>query len=335
MVDKKHQVFVSSTYLDLRIERQHVIQALLELDCIPAGMELFPAASEDQWTLIKSIIDESDYYIVISAGKYGSMNESGVSYTEMEYDYAEKTGKPIITFIHNDIGQLKSSECENEEAVREKLRKFHEKLKCRMCKFWISSDDLGGKVSRSLVQLRKRHPAEGWVRARHAASEQVLNELAELRSENRRLQQEVESIEIRGPEGVGELLQGDDIYSLVLTGRDKFALNEKAGDVKVSWDNIFRITGPLMYDEASEKTMKSHLGNNLLRYSECDIDFGDCSEFFSINADDFQQIKIQLIALGLIVKSNRKRGVKDSNTYWTLSNFGERYLTKLRALRRD
>ena len=52
-MEKKYQVFVSSTYDDLRPERQEVIQALLELDCIPAGMELFPAADDDQWTLIE------------------------------------------------------------------------------------------------------------------------------------------------------------------------------------------------------------------------------------------------------------------------------------------
>jgi hypothetical protein len=52
-MDKKYQVFLSSTYKDLIVEREEVIQALLELDCIPVGMELFPAAADDQWTLIK------------------------------------------------------------------------------------------------------------------------------------------------------------------------------------------------------------------------------------------------------------------------------------------
>jgi hypothetical protein len=48
------------------------MQALLLLDAIPAGMELFPAANEDQWTLIKKVIDDCDYDIVIVAGRYGS-----------------------------------------------------------------------------------------------------------------------------------------------------------------------------------------------------------------------------------------------------------------------
>ena len=35
MNDVRHQVFISSTYMDLQEARHAVIQALLELDCIP------------------------------------------------------------------------------------------------------------------------------------------------------------------------------------------------------------------------------------------------------------------------------------------------------------
>ena len=86
MLDRRHQVFVSSTYLDLVDERSEVMQALLELECMPAGMELFPAANDTQWNWIKRVIDESDYYIVIVAGRYGSISpDTGLSFTEMEY----------------------------------------------------------------------------------------------------------------------------------------------------------------------------------------------------------------------------------------------------------
>ena len=62
-MNKRYQVFVSSTYRDLVQERVEVLQALLELDCMPAGMELFSRPRA---------IDESDYYLVISAGRYGA-----------------------------------------------------------------------------------------------------------------------------------------------------------------------------------------------------------------------------------------------------------------------
>ena len=55
-MDKRYQVFVSSTYTDLKEERQKVMQTLMEMDCIPSGMELFPAMDEEQWLFIKKII---------------------------------------------------------------------------------------------------------------------------------------------------------------------------------------------------------------------------------------------------------------------------------------
>jgi len=75
-MDKRYQVFVSSTFADLKEERQAVMQALLSLDHFPAGMELFPASDEDQWALIKGVIDDSDYYVLVVGGRYGSMRWS-------------------------------------------------------------------------------------------------------------------------------------------------------------------------------------------------------------------------------------------------------------------
>jgi hypothetical protein len=82
------------------------MQALLELDCIPSGMELFPAADEDQWSLIKGVIDDCDYYVVIIAGRYGSIGPEGKSYTQMEYEYAVDAKKPVLAFLHGDPGKI-------------------------------------------------------------------------------------------------------------------------------------------------------------------------------------------------------------------------------------
>lgn len=99
-MDKRYQVFISSTYADLREERQRVIQALMEMDCIPSGMELFPAADEEQWEFIKRVIDDCDYYLLIIGGRYGSTTPEGISYTEKEYDYAIEKGIRVVALLH-------------------------------------------------------------------------------------------------------------------------------------------------------------------------------------------------------------------------------------------
>ena len=53
----------------------------MEMDCIPAGMELFPAADEEQWEFIKRVIDDCDYYVLIIGGRDGSLTPEGISYT--------------------------------------------------------------------------------------------------------------------------------------------------------------------------------------------------------------------------------------------------------------
>lgn len=126
-MDKRYQVFVSSTYVDLKEERQSVLQTLMEMDCIPAGMELFPAADEEQWEFIKKVIDDCDYYLLIVGGRYGSTAEDGLSYTEKEFDHAVSKGIKVIALLHKSPGELPLSKSEISESLSAKLDAFRKK----------------------------------------------------------------------------------------------------------------------------------------------------------------------------------------------------------------
>lgn len=186
-MNKRYQVFVSSTYDDLKGERLEVMKALLELDCIPCGMEYFPAADEDQWTYIRNLINDCDYYIVIIGGCYGSEDLQGISYTEKEYEYAVTQGIPTIAFIVNDREKLPAEKKEKSDKKKEKLDKFISLVKSKLCKPWSSPHELGAVVSRSLTQLIKRSPRTGWVKANKVGNEEMLSEIHNLRKENEML----------------------------------------------------------------------------------------------------------------------------------------------------
>lgn len=103
MSDVKYQVFVSSTYTDLAEERRSILNVLLMADCIPAGIENFVAQDDEQFDVIKKVIDLCDYYILILGKRYGSINEkTGISYTEMEYNYAIEKKIPVLIFVLDD-----------------------------------------------------------------------------------------------------------------------------------------------------------------------------------------------------------------------------------------
>lgn len=333
-MEVKHQVFVSSTYRDLVEERKAVIHALLELDCIPAGMELFPAADEDAWTLIKEVIDDCDYYILILAGKYGSTKPDGLGYTEMEFDYAVSKNKPVLAFLHENIETLSAANVEKTEALRERLLAFRKKAESKHCKFWNGPEDLGGKVSRSLVQLRKRHPSSGWIPGKYAATDAMMRELAELRAK-------VTQYEIDGllgtadkPVDTEDFAQGQDLVYLEVDLKEDKAGKEKSVPLKCTWDQIFAYCGPSMMGECSDSEMMSrvqlafwHMTPERLR------SFNKWDEIIVPYVVE-DQIRVQLQALGLIAPGIKRRAVSDTATYWRLTPYGQKYLLRITAKRR-
>lgn len=182
-MEKKYQVFVSSTYLDLIEERQHVIHALLELDCIPSGMELFPAADEDQWSLIKSVIDDCDYYIVVIGGRYGSTDSTGKSFTQLEYEYAVSKGKPCMAFLHGDPNSLRVDRTEQTDQGRARLNEFRALAEKKICKHWKTAADLRSVVTSSLLSMRRSRPARGWVRASLRSEDETHDKVRDFRFE--------------------------------------------------------------------------------------------------------------------------------------------------------
>ncbi len=348
-MDKRYQVFVSSTYQDLLEERKEIIQALLELDCMPSGMELFPAANEDQWTLIQKVIDDSDYYLVVVAGRYGSQDSDDVSYTEKEYRYALQKGIPIIGFLHKEPNAIPRSKCETDAQKQAKLEQFRELVKSKMVKFWSTPQELGSIVSRSVVQLIKNHSAVGWVRADQVPDESSAAEIVRLRNTIDRLQEKLSSATTLPPPGTEHLASGSQEYTVEYYWEFSFGFllseNSPWQSTNIQWDKIFYYLGPELLDEGTTNAiisrMRSLVGGLTLSVREDWVKKNTTPrkqleyKTTHLTTTAVDSIVLQLRALGYITKSVRKRSLKDSQTYWTLTPFGDDFLTKLRAIRRS
>lgn len=343
-MEKRYQVFVSSTFHDLEIERQEVMHALLELDCMPSGMELFPAANETQWNLIKRVIDDCDYYVLILGGRYGSIGPEGTSYTEMEYRYALSVGKPTIAFLHRNPGKISANNTEPTVEGKAKLQAFRQSVEKKLCKQWESPQELGSVVSRSLIQLIKSTPAVGWVRANELADREATLELLQLRRRVEELQTELSRARISAPKGSEGLAQGDEEHSISFSftavSHESFKTSDWSSNFTPTWNEIFARIAPLMIHEATELALKNALDNlsetmNRERLQKEKKLAHHALSSFHISQDDFQTIKVQLRALGLIVKNDKARSVKDSRTYWSLTPYGDEIMTQLIAIRRN
>ena len=185
-MEKKYQVFVSSTYEDLKEERVATYNCLLDNNCIPVGMEQFPASPLSQWEYITKMIDTSDYYLLIVAGRYGSIDGAiGMSYTEKEFEYAQKQGIPILAFIHEHPEVISAGKTECGDEKREKLEAFRKKIKESglLVNFYNNIDDLKYKIIRSVTRIIKDCPRVGWVRGDQVRDENKPNTQVETKRE--------------------------------------------------------------------------------------------------------------------------------------------------------
>lgn len=324
-MEKRYQVFVSSTYADLKEERQHVTQALMEMDCIPAGMELFPATDEDQWEFIKRVIDDCDYYLLIIGGRYGSMTDEGISYTEKEYDYAVTIGLKVIALLHKNPDDISVGKSDIAPELREKLQIFRDKVSTnRLVKFWSNASELPGLVALSLSKTIKMFPATGWVRTSAASSEELLGEVNELRKENILLKTEVASAKPLQTYSVDGLASLDELFTINGEYYNDYGKQEWSSNL--SWRNIFTIISPYLAQNPNQDYVKTILHNAIIKKDKLS------TRTNSLDDQNFQTITIQFKALGLITTEYAKTVKGHMAMFWHFTPEGEKLMVQLRAV---
>lgn len=300
-MEKKYQVFISSTYEDLKEERKRIINDLLEADCIPAGMELFSATDGAQMETIKSVIDLCDYYVLILGERYGSINdETGKSYTEMEYDYALSKGIPILVFVKNiDVNNIDSNE---DNRYRGKFEEFRlQVMESRLVKKWNDLNDLSKEVLLSINKEIKKKPQSGWVRY----DENIIcleEELLRLQKVNRILQEKCKNLEnkisIQNNVNQDDLAFEGSPYTLHYTSIG-LGNNVTHSSINSTLDQIFDkisiyMDGYITYKELSNLLVKSFCTDR----NEM-ISILSPSLYCKVIDEDVIQLKNQYIQLGL------------------------------------
>ena len=331
----RYQVFVSSTFTDLVDERAEIIQAIWELDCIPTGMEAFVASNESQWSVITRVIDECDYYVLVIGGRYGSVTGDGISYTEREYRYAKSSGIPVLAFVHSNPEQIPSGKVEKDAASQEKLDAFRaEVMKDHPVRKWSSPAELGGLVSRSLVREIKISPRPGWIRNDGSSPVALLEQINKLTEENRQLRAKIPE---DGNIDIDPSLEGgDDRITLIgvrqITRNGSLVSEDEEWSVTTDWNEIFRDLGPSLINETTETYLRRLLSRF---HSLKPIKSGyDVRRPATVSLESWHEVLIQLRALGLITQGVKKRAVTDKESYWRITDRGDRYLVSLLARRK-
>lgn len=308
------------------------------MDCLPAGMELFPAGNEDQWTLIQGVIDASDYYLVVVGGRYGSTTEEGISYTEKEYNYAIEKGIPVMGFVPAEPGKIPKDKLDMDPKAQKRLAAFQAKVQNKITKRWNNASDLQAQVIVGLAHLQKKFPRPGWVRGDMAMTEETRTQIAELQAALSKAEKDVL---------VRDKTTSSEIDITFAHGKDKVGLSfgatltdsdhkmySTSGSYEVTWDYIVRRLGVAMLAEAPEKILRDRLNSGLSSL----LKRRNYSEYRRVTAlitdDSWGTVIIQLRALGIITTGTKRRTVSDRTVYWALTPAGDDYLVGLRAHKR-
>lgn len=324
----KYQIFISSTYDDLRDVREQIIKCILEMGHIPVGMEMFSAANEDQWRIIQKQIDECDYYAVILAHRYGSLDK-GISYTEKEYDYAVSKNIPILGFVIDDTAKWSSKFVDKEEDIVKKLNLFKEKVKSKMINFWKAAEDIYGKFAISLGKAISTYERPGYVRANEVANIEVYNEVTRLSNENSKLRDEINKITIsvksneeqKGLDLLRTLELNERIIPIKFLGN-----NEWNKDNKVTYLKLFEVIAERLIIEADEMELKKAIALGVSGQT-------NYNPSTPVANNRFIEWMADLNVLDLVGESQKSHALSDSNKYWTLTDKGRDLFKNLRKLK--
>jgi len=337
---KKLQVFISSTYVDLLDERQAAVQAVLDAGHIPAGMELFKAGNRTQLETIYRWIDDSDVFMLILGDRYGSIEEeSGKSYTHLEYEYAMQSGKPVFAVILSDsflktkesveVGNSKKSQVQDYQENL-KYKGFKELVMSKIIRLANDSKDIMLVIHTTLKEFLEEYDLIGWVRGDDTeANTSLLLQNNNLNNENRNLREKcniiskkLEDYQISFEESLA--FEGKEIE--ILGTYQEPGSKGPSGIRKqitrtiqkaIFWDEMYLLWAPRLL--ATLNTIKA---KQELEWALKDF----VGRYFSINDNLFNKIKIQYYALGLIDMYEAKTTAGGTAEFVKLTQKGKGYL---------
>lgn len=312
MAEKRYQVFVSSTFKDLQEERWEAVKALMALNCIVAGMEFFSAVDEEQFSYIKSVIDECDYCVLILGGRYGSIAPDGLGYTEKEYEYAKSKGIRVIALVYKMPDALPPERRETDPEKLSLFNAFRERV-CAHClvSYWTDIRDIQKEVMQGFFTARMRYPAIGWVRANTVASEEILREINELRKENLVLKNSIQNQEKR--------------YLKFLEKQVSISYNieDKENTIKISLIRIFIILGGLFIVEPLPSLTSMHEYISEFITTKIDENRDVDKNLICINSENILKIIAELSFVNLVQK------VDDDSENFKLTDLGRKVLSEI------
>ncbi|WP_168377949.1 DUF4062 domain-containing protein [Acinetobacter cumulans] len=188
MLDKRYQVFISTSGSEMQPERIILAQTLVGMGFFSWGLEQRTPLST---AFARRQIDDCDYVVILLGSQYGEQSVSGVGYMHLEYIYAVTKQKPVIVFMHEDPNSRDLSLHDEKPELREKFKDFRKLLQNEVDQVFSyrTLRDLEMAVRLNMPQMLERYPVSGWVRpqntqALHDEIDRLKAQLVQLETES-------------------------------------------------------------------------------------------------------------------------------------------------------
>lgn len=315
MLDKRYQVFVISSGLDLQHERVALFQALMNIGFFPWGLEQRTPQSN---AIARRQIEECDYVILLLGAEYGELSVAGVSYMHLEYIYAVAKQKPVIVFIDLKSATAEQLSCDIQNY--RKIQDFIVQLKHENAHVIYFKDvkDLEQLVRFNMMKMLEYFPSEGWVRPKR--EQQLQDEIQRLKTELLQAKTEIGIVRYSKSHQQDPLLASKNLWNTCFTFEYKMHayldgnFKEIYSKRQIEFGELLVLLSETFIRPASEEhfaqTINHFLNETALSDAREQIPRAHAVSRAQINLNDLQVLKQQFQSIGWIVpiaKDDRQR----------------------------
>jgi len=307
MLDKRYQVFISTSGSEMQPERMILAQTLVGMGFFSWGLEKRTPLST---AFARRQIDDCDYVIMLLGSSYGEQSVSGVGYMHLEYIYAVTKQKPIIVFMHDEPASRDVSLQDAKPELCAKFKDFRQLLQNEADQIFTyrSLRDLEMAVRLNMAQMLERYPATGWVRPQN--TQVMQDEIDSLRAKIAQLETDVGKREV-DPFLSLQKVSMHEVFAFEyrMHAYQDGNFKELKVQKKLTWAQMLNILGKTFMNPTPEeyfsKCMNEHLNENGLDDARVEMPRAHAVARAQINIRALHSIKMQMRQNEWIVQSGR------------------------------
>lgn len=307
MLDKRYQVFISTSGSEMQPERIVLAQTLVGMGFFSWGLEQRTPLST---AFARRQIDDCDYVVILLGSAYGEQSVSGVGYMHLEYIYAVTKQKPIIVFMHEEPSARDGALHDDKPELREKFQEFRKLLQNEVDQVFTyrSMRDLEMAVRFNLPQMLERSPVLGWVRPQNI---QVLqDEIDHLKSKLEQLETEAGKREVDPFLSLPKVSMHEPFsFEYRMHAYQDGNFKELKIQKKLTWAQLLSILGTTFVhptpEEFFSKRMNEYLNETGIQDARIEMPRAHAVARAQINIRALHSIKMQMRQNEWIIQSGR------------------------------